>query len=79
MMIDGEPLEYRLLRMPFNQMLDALEAINDLDELLLEQLKSEGCVDQLTEWRQKVISRKQVRQQFIEFRIALECGAHRFH
>ena len=36
--INNEPLEIKLMKMPFPLMLDALGAINELDEYLLTRL-----------------------------------------
>lgn len=69
---ENEPLEVRLIKLPFTKMIDALEAFDDLDGLLLEQLEREGPAKKLAEWREKVVVRKQDRRRLVEFRLALE-------
>lgn len=55
-------------------MIRAIEAIDDLDSLLLERLKIEGTVSQQAEWIVKIAIRKEQRQKFIAFRMAAEVG-----
>lgn len=69
---DGS-LEMKLLKMPFERMVDAVKAIEDLDELLLWKLEEEKPED-WEQQRQKVFIRKEKRFEFIAFRVALELG-----
>lgn len=69
---DGS-LEMKLLRMPFDKMVEAIKAIDDLDELLLMKLEEERS-EKFDEERRKINTRKEKRIEFLSFRVALQAG-----
>jgi hypothetical protein len=58
----------RLLQLPLSQLREALDAIEELDQLLLEMLIKEGNQVEAINWRKKMVERKQKREVFFEFR-----------
>jgi hypothetical protein len=71
----GKRLELRLLKMPFEQMLRALMAIDDLDVHLLARIETEGTPQDFQLFQSRLAARRKTRWQFVELRVQLEAEA----
>lgn len=61
--------EANLLKIPLCQMFEALDAIDDLDKIILEKIETEGNQDQLEKCRAEVDKRRRNRWEFICYRM----------
>ena len=69
-------LEMRLLKIPLCKMFEALDAIDDLDKLILEKMEHEGTSEQLEKCHVEVAERRRNRWEFICYRMIQDAQAH---
>ena len=60
------------MTMPFDRMLAALKAIENLDAYLLGRIEKEGPPDLFSEVQSAVAQRREVRDRFVTLRLLLE-------
>ena len=72
--MERHEIAQRLFSMPLNRVMDALEAIEELDHLILAMHQEHGDIGSVNEWRQKMQDRQAGRQSFLRARIAAEHG-----
>ena len=70
--VKNEPLEVKLMKMPFRQMLDALSAIDELDQYLFSRLDEIPCTNEAERMLAQIGKRRVDREKFINLRMALE-------
>ena len=66
-------LEMKMLMLPFEEMVETIKLIDELDDYLLIQLEEEKPFD-LEDKRKNIFDRKKKRSEFIAFRVMLELG-----
>jgi len=74
-----QSLAIHLFNLPLERLVDALEAIDDLDMLILQMHEDKGDTAAIEAWRKEVSRRRIGREQFLDFRLRVEanpCGSY---
>ena len=72
--VNNEPIEIKLMKMPFPQMLDALGAFDELDDYLLTKLDEIQDRNEVEHQLAQITKRRIDREKFICFRMAMDLG-----
>ena len=72
--VNNEPIEIKLMKMPFPQMLAALGAIAELDDYLLARLDEIQDRNEAEHQMEQITKRRTDREKFIYFRMAMDLG-----